>query len=88
MSVAGPRAADAADKGACAGSYFCRPYIEQEFLARPEHRGFIDAEVLERYYAVGGVRIEDCVLVTPAGNENLTTAPKGDELLDVVNGGG
>lgn len=43
--------------------------------------------MLEGYYPVGGVRIEDCILVTPDGYENLTTAPKGDELLDVINGG-
>ena len=42
--------------------------------------------MLERYYPVGGVRIEDCVLVTDDGYENLTTAPKGEELLRVING--
>lgn len=43
--------------------------------------------MLEQYYDVGGVRIEDCILVTEDGYENLTAAPKGDELLDVINGG-
>lgn len=37
---------------------------------------YIDAEVLERYWAVGGVRIEDNIHVTKDGYENLTTAPK------------
>jgi Xaa-Pro dipeptidase len=32
------------------------------------------------------VRIEDDILVTKDGYENLTTAPKGQELLDVING--
>lgn len=43
-------------------------------------------DVLERYYKVGGVRIEDDILVTEDGYENLTTAPKGEEMLDVING--
>lgn len=42
--------------------------------------------MLERFYPVGGVRIEDDILVTEDGNENLTTAPKGQELLDIING--
>ena len=38
------------------------------------------------YYSVGGVRIEDDILVTRGGYENLTTAPKGEEMLDIING--
>ncbi|PWI68608.1 hypothetical protein PCL_01697 [Purpureocillium lilacinum] len=68
------------------GIYFCRSYLEGYFLEDPVHSRFIDADVLEGYYPVGGVRIEDCILVTRDGNENLTTAPKGEELLDVING--
>ncbi|OKL55941.1 hypothetical protein UA08_08620 [Talaromyces atroroseus] len=45
---------------------------------------FIDFDVVEKYYAVGGVRIEDDILVTADGYENLTTAPKGQEALDIV----
>jgi Xaa-Pro dipeptidase len=33
----------------------------------------IDHEILSRYEPVGGVRIEDVVLITPEGAENLTT---------------
>jgi Xaa-Pro dipeptidase len=39
------------------------------------------------YYPVGGVRIEDDILVTKDGYENLTTAPKGDEALKIINEG-
>ncbi|EFX03974.1 peptidase [Grosmannia clavigera kw1407] len=67
------------------GIYFCRPYIEAFFLADPSHARFIDKDVLERYYAVGGVRIEDCLLVTEDGHEDLTTAPKGEEALRIIN---
>jgi Xaa-Pro dipeptidase len=34
------------------------------------------------------VRIEDDVLVTEDGYENLTTTPKGDEALKIINGDG
>ncbi|GAB1320475.1 hypothetical protein MFIFM68171_10685 [Madurella fahalii] len=67
------------------GIYFCRPYIESCFLRNPEHSKYINAEVLERYWDVGGVRIEDDILVTESGYENLTTAPKGEEMLKIIN---
>ncbi|GAB0135161.1 hypothetical protein EsDP_00003508 [Epichloe bromicola] len=70
------------------GIYFCREYLEGYFLHDPIQSPFIDWDVLEGYYDVGGVRIEDCILVTHDGFENLTVAPKGDELLDVINGHG
>lgn len=66
------------------GIYFCRPYVEAYFLRRPEHARYIDAAALERYWGVGGVRVEDCVLVTSDGYEDLTTAPKGLELLRMM----
>ncbi|OLN85786.1 putative Xaa-Pro aminopeptidase [Colletotrichum chlorophyti] len=69
------------------GIYFCREYIEGYFLSNPKHARFINRTVLERYYRVGGVRIEDDILVTDDGYENLSTgAPKGEELLRVING--
>jgi len=42
--------------------------------------------VLEHYYDLGGVRIEDCILVTEDGYENLTTVPKGDDMLKLITG--
>lgn len=41
--------------------------------------------MLEKYYGVGGIRIEDDILVTELGYENLTLAPKGEELLKIIN---
>ncbi|CAK7566916.1 MAG: hypothetical protein SEPTF4163_004870 [Sporothrix epigloea] len=70
------------------GIYFCRSYIESFFLVDPVHAKYIDKDVLEKYYDVGGVRIEDCLLVTEEGHDNLTTAPKGDEALRIINGRG
>ncbi|CAK7206414.1 hypothetical protein SEUCBS139899_009206 [Sporothrix eucalyptigena] len=68
------------------GIYFCRPYIESFFLVDPTHAKYINKDVLEKYYSVGGVRIEDCLLVTEDGYDNLTTAPKGDDALRIING--
>lgn len=35
---------------------------------------------------VGGVRIEDDILITSRGYENLTTAPKGNAMFDIIRG--
>ena len=35
---------------------------------------------------MGGVRIEDDLLVTKCGYENLTTTPKGDAALKIILG--
>lgn len=46
---------------------------------------FINMALLEKYYPVGGCRLEDCILVTKDGYENMTTAPKGYEMMDIIN---
>ncbi|KAJ3534913.1 hypothetical protein NM208_g7348 [Fusarium decemcellulare] len=65
------------------GIYFCehiiRPYLEDE-----RHKQFIDSEVLNRYWEVGGVRIEDNVLVTATGTENLTVAIKDPDQMEAM----
>ncbi|KAK3313891.1 peptidase M24, structural domain-containing protein [Apodospora peruviana] len=70
------------------GIYFCREYIKAYFLDNPLHAKYINTKVLDKYYDVGGVRIEDCILVTEDGYENLTTAPKGEEMIRVINASG
>ncbi|KAG6364860.1 hypothetical protein INS49_006464 [Diaporthe citri] len=68
------------------GLYFNRAYIEWFFANNPKLASYVDMDVLEQYYPVCGCRIEDCILVTEDGYENLTTAPKGKEMLRVING--
>ncbi|DAA74441.1 TPA_exp: putative Xaa-Pro aminopeptidase (Aminoacylproline aminopeptidase) (Prolidase) [Trichophyton benhamiae CBS 112371] len=71
------------------GLYFNRLAIDQARAERdePNSKGrFVNFDVVERYVDVGGVRIEDDVLVTKDGNKNLTDAPKGKEMLDLIYG--
>ena len=69
------------------GIYFSR-FIIEPYLKKEEHRQFIDEEVLQCYWEVGGVRIEDDVLITKESYENLTTAPKGiTEMMGVMHEG-
>ncbi|KAI9827719.1 MAG: hypothetical protein M1832_004208 [Thelocarpon impressellum] len=68
------------------GIYFSRYAFKKVYAPSPIHSKYINEDVLERYWAVGGVRIEDDILVTRDGHENLTTAPKGDEMLRIIAG--
>jgi Xaa-Pro dipeptidase len=49
---------------------------------------FIDHDVLSRYELVGGVRIEDVVLITSDGAENFTTVRSDVEWVEGVCSGG
>jgi len=68
-------------------SYFSRYALEEVFLKDERYAKFINKDLLGKYYPVGGVRIEDDILVTEDGFENLTTAPKGNEALKIINEG-
>ncbi|EEH37082.1 xaa-Pro aminopeptidase [Paracoccidioides lutzii Pb01] len=63
------------------GIYFCR-FIIDPYLSSPDLGKYINADVLGRYWSVGGVRIEDNVVVTDNGYDNLTTAPKLPEEIE------
>jgi Xaa-Pro dipeptidase len=66
--------------------YFCR-FIIDPVLKDVELKKYINADVLEKYWEVGGVRIEDNIHITKDGYENLTTAPKtADQIELMING--
>lgn len=67
------------------GVYFSRFALDS--VRNEEVSKFIDMDVAESYIPVGGVRIEDDILVTATGYENLTTAPKGEEMLEIIRRG-
>ncbi|KAI4667879.1 uncharacterized protein J4E78_001698 [Alternaria triticimaculans] len=69
------------------GIYFSAYALQHFYLPSPVHSKYINTEVLKRYMPVGGVRIEDDILITSSGYENLTTAPKGDAMLEVIRHG-
>ena len=69
------------------GIYFNRFELSRAYLNDPVHSKFINKEVLERYWDVGGVRIEDNILITAKGYEVLTTTPKGEAALEIIRHG-
>jgi Xaa-Pro dipeptidase len=69
------------------GIYFNEFLLANFYLNDPAHLRFINTDVLEQYMHVGGVRIEDDILVTGTGYENLTVAKKGDAMLELIREG-
>ena len=65
------------------GIYFRRYPFEQE-LQDGKWRGFVDEEVLAKYWQVGGIRIEDDILVNEGNCENLTTVQSGWEYIETA----
>ncbi|KAI0201333.1 peptidase M24, structural domain-containing protein [Astrocystis sublimbata] len=65
------------------GIYFCE-FIIRPFLKDPKHSKYIDETVLDGYWDVGGVRIEDNIVITEVGSVNLTTAIKDPDALERI----
>ncbi|KAG8848877.1 hypothetical protein FRB96_001009 [Tulasnella sp. 330] len=59
-------------------------YFSPHLLAPVRNSPNINHEVLARYESVGGVRIEDVLLITETGYENLTTVGKDVDWLERV----
>ncbi|KAJ4391435.1 hypothetical protein N0V93_005052 [Gnomoniopsis smithogilvyi] len=69
------------------GIYFNRAFIDDYLSTTPYLEQYVNRAMLEEYYPVAGCRLEDCILVTDNGWENLTTAPKGNDMIEAINGG-
>ncbi|KAK2743802.1 hypothetical protein FQN57_004739 [Myotisia sp. PD_48] len=67
------------------GIYFSQ--LALKHVRSTEMGKYIDRHVVKRYMAVGGVRIEDDILVTKTGYKNLTTAPKGEAMFEIIRRG-
>ncbi|TLS30768.1 hypothetical protein PpBr36_02541 [Pyricularia pennisetigena] len=65
------------------GIYFCN-FIIEPYLKDEKHSKYIDAAVLDKYWDVGGVRIEDNVVITKDGYDNLTTAVKDAQEMEKI----
>ncbi|KFH11398.1 putative peptidase D [Toxoplasma gondii VAND] len=57
------------------GCYFV-PFLIDKALSNPTQSRLINAASLKQYMHLGGVRLEDVVLVTSDGIENLTVVPR------------
>lgn len=51
-------------------------------LADPEHSKFLVADQVDAFRNFGGVRIEDDVVITATGCENLTKVPRTIEEIE------
>jgi Xaa-Pro dipeptidase len=69
------------------GVYFIDAVLEPA-LADPRYTPFLVPEVLARFRGFGGVRIEDDVLVTATGAENLTRVPRTVDEIERLMGEG
>eukprot|EP00804_Cyclotella_cryptica_P013023 CCRYP_002350-RB/>CCRYP_002350-RB protein AED:0.23 eAED:0.23 QI:52/1/1/1/0.5/0.66/3/43/566 len=69
------------------GCYFINRLLDGAMQNEKQGR-FINVERLRDFRGFGGVRLEDNVVITADGCENLTQCPRSpEEVLDVMNGG-
>jgi Xaa-Pro dipeptidase len=62
------------------GLYFNNVSIDV-WTNNPSYKKFYNIEKINQYRVIGGVRIEDTVLVTAHGHDNFTIVPK--EVVDI-----
>ena len=68
------------------GVYFIDLLLD-ELLTSPATKAFAVAEEVNRFRGFGGVRLEDSVLVTETGVQNLTTCPRTSTDVEAVRAG-
>lgn len=65
------------------GLYFIAAYFDSKSY-RKKNEKYINWKTADEYRDVGGVRIEDDILVTKSGHTNLTSTPKTIELIQNI----
>eukprot|EP01129_Flabellula_baltica_P012980 TRINITY_DN595_c1_g1_i1.p1 TRINITY_DN595_c1_g1~~TRINITY_DN595_c1_g1_i1.p1 ORF type:complete len:518 (-),score=131.96 TRINITY_DN595_c1_g1_i1:13-1479(-) len=65
------------------GVYF-NPITLEKALQDPVQSKYLVADKIRDFYNFGGVRIEDDVLITETGMENLTTTPRTIEEIEAI----
>ena len=68
------------------GVYFI-DFVINQALSDPEKSKYLNAKKLEEFKNFGGVRLEDDVVVTKDGMENLTKCPRTVEEVEAVMSG-
>jgi Xaa-Pro dipeptidase len=65
------------------GLYFIKNMLEKAFSNEKQNK-FLNVDKIKKYLNFGGVRIEDDVLITKDGHENLTNVPKEIEEIEKI----
>lgn len=65
------------------GCYFS-PFLLEETLEDPARNKYINKDVLDKYWYIGGVRIEDDVLITKDGYEIFTKVTKDPKEISKI----
>ena len=70
------------------GCYFNDHLVEEFLTKHPERSKMVNFDIMENYKSIGGVRIEDDILITKEGFENLTGITSDpDEIEKIVQNG-
>lgn len=68
------------------GIYFISAFFDSQ-ATRKKYKNYVNWRKADAYRSIGGIRIEDDILVTKKGYENLTTVPKEIKDIERIMGG-